>query len=58
MTTLALAEQISRTVAETADAVEEVERSHDRVVYRVTVGRQVFMVTCEESAPDKRAPAV
>ncbi|MCZ2075850.1 MAG: hypothetical protein LC130_12730 [Bryobacterales bacterium] len=58
MTTLALAEQISRTVAETADTVEEVERSHDRVVYRVTVGRQVFIVTCEESAPDKRAPTV
>jgi hypothetical protein len=58
MTTLALAEQISRTVAETADTVEEVECSHDRVVYRVTVGRQVFIVTCEESAPDKRAPTV
>lgn len=58
MTTLALAEQISRTVAQTADTVEEVERSHDRVVYRVNLGRQVFSATCEESAPDKRAPAV
>lgn len=58
MTTLALAERINRTLAEAADNVEELERSHHRIVYRVAVGRQVFTVICEESTADKRAPAV
>lgn len=58
MTTLALAEQIGRMLAESVDNLETAERSHGRVVLRVAVGRQVFIVTCEESTPDKRAPAV
>ena len=57
MTTLALGEEIGRFLGEVADNVET-EQHHDRVIHRVSVGKQVFVVTCEESAPDKREPAV
>jgi hypothetical protein len=57
MTTLALAEHVSRALADLSDHIET-ERTHQRVVFLVTVGKQVFRVTCEESAPDKPEPAV
>ena len=57
MTTLALAEKIGRLVAEIGDRVET-KTEHHKVVHLVTVGKQVFVVTCEESAPEKREPAV
>jgi hypothetical protein len=57
MTTLALAEHVSRALADLSDHIET-ERTHQRVVFLVTVGKQVFRVTCEESAPDKSEPSV
>ena len=55
MTLLAFAEKLRSAIH--ADAVEERERRHERVVYEARVGKQVFMVTCEESAPDRPEPA-
>ena len=57
MTTLALAEQIGGFLADVADRVDT-ERHHDKVIHRVAIGKQVFAITCEESAPDKPEPAV
>ena len=56
MTLLAFAEQLRGAIP--ADAVEESERRHGRVVYRVLVGRQAFLVTCEEAEPDRDEPAI
>jgi hypothetical protein len=58
MTTLALGEQIGRFLADSQADQVETEQSHERVVHRVTIGKQVFVVTCEESAPEKSEPAV
>jgi hypothetical protein len=57
MTTLALGEQLGRFLAGQVDRVET-EQAHERVIHRVMIGKQVFVVTCEESAPDTREPAV
>jgi hypothetical protein len=57
MTTLALGERLGRFLAGEADRVET-EESHSRVTHRVMIGKQVFIVTCEESEPDTREPAV
>lgn len=57
MTTLALGEEIGAFLAQRADRVET-EETHRRVTHKVTIGKQVFVVTCEESAADKVEPAV
>jgi hypothetical protein len=57
MTTLALGEEIRDFLASLADRVDTDER-HGLVIHRVTVGKQVFVVTCQESTPDKVEPAV
>ena len=57
MTTLALGEQIGRFLAGHADAVET-ERKHEKVTHRVRIGKQVFLVSCEETAPDRPDPEV
>jgi hypothetical protein len=56
MTLLAFAEQLRGAIQ--ADAVEEQERRHQRVVYRARVGKQTFVVTFEEDAPDREEPAI
>jgi hypothetical protein len=55
MTLLAFAEQLRGAIA--ADEVLE-ERHHERVVYTARVGKQTFVVTCEEGAPDRDEPAI
>ncbi len=55
MTTLALGEEIGRFLAGQADQVET-DQTHDKVIHRVTIGKQVFVITCEEGVPDKREP--
>ncbi len=57
MTNLALAEKIRGLLLAEADRVDT-EPHNQRVIHRVTIGRQVFVVTCEESVPDKSEPAV
>ena len=57
MTTLALGEQLGTFLAGQADRLET-EKAHNKVIHRVFIGKQVFVVTCEESAPDTREPAV
>ena len=57
MTTLALGDEVGRFLAGQAERVET-ERRHERVIHRVIIGKQVFVVTCEEDTPDKSEPAV
>jgi len=57
MTTLALGEEVGRFLAGQSDRVET-DQSHDKVIHRVMIGKQVFVVTCEESAPDTSEPSV
>jgi len=56
MTLLAFAEELRRGL--NADGVEEREQRHSRVVFEARVGRQVFVVTCEEGAADREEPAM
>jgi hypothetical protein len=55
MTLLAFAERLRGAI--TADEISE-ERHHERVVYTARVGKQTFVVTCEEQAPDRDEPAM
>ena len=57
MTTLALGEQLGTFLSQIADHIET-DANHERVIHRVTIRKQVFVVTCEESTPDKPEPAV
>ena len=57
MTTLALGEQIGRYLTGCEYRVQTVE-AHAKVTHEVTIGKQIFIVTCEESAPDKQESAV
>lgn len=57
MTALALGERLGRFLAGHADRIET-ESSHVKVIHRVIIGKQLFLVTCEECAPDKVEPAV
>jgi len=57
MTNLALAELIREFLVAKAGHVDT-EQHNQRVLHRVTIGKQVFVVTCEESVPDKSEPAV
>jgi hypothetical protein len=57
MTNLALAEKIRKILVAQADHVDT-EQHNQRVIHRVTIRKQVFIVTCEESVPDKWEPAV
>lgn len=55
MAVLALAERIGRGRRRNLD---ETRREHQKVVYRVKIGKQVFIVTCQEAVPDKEEPAL
>ena len=57
MTTLALAERIADALTGAAD---HLETSHEdgKVVHHVSIGKQLFIVTCEELAADKPEPTV
>jgi hypothetical protein len=57
MTALALGEEIGEFLSSRADRVDT-DETHERVIHRVMVGKQVFIVTCQESTPDKTEPAV
>ena len=57
MTTLALSEKLIEVLEQNGDKVET-ERHNSKVTCLVTVGHQVFIITCEESVPDKSQPAV
>jgi len=57
MTNLALAELIREFLVAKVGRVDT-EQHNQRVLHRVTIGKQVFVVTCEESVPDKSEPAV
>ncbi len=57
MTVLGLGESIGRYLAGQGDRIET-EETHGKVVHRVFIGEQVFVVTCQEAVPDKREPAV
>lgn len=55
MTLLAFAERLRQCIE--ADEVQE-DRHHERVVYRALVGKQMFIVICEEGEPDRDEPAM
>jgi len=55
MTLLAFAERLRDAMV--ADEVLE-DRHHERVVYKARVGKQTFVVTCEETAADRDEPAI
>jgi hypothetical protein len=57
VTLLALAEYLEQVLEEKADSVD-VNKAHDKVVYTAKVGKQVFVITCEESDPDTQEPSV
>ena len=57
MTTLALGEAVGKFLSGQSDRVET-DAAHQKVVHRVTIGKQQFLVTCEELAHDKSEPAV
>jgi len=56
MTLLAFAEELRRGLH--ADAVEEREQRHGRVVFEARVDKQAFVITCEEGAADRDEPAM
>ncbi len=55
MTLAALAETVGGALASDADSVEKQKDGH-KIVYKATVGKQAFLVTCEELAPDRQDP--
>ena len=57
MTLLAPAEQIEKSLRDTADEIE-VTKENTRVTCTAKIGKQAFVVIVEELEPDKRKPAV
>ena len=57
MTLPVFAERIEHAIANGPDRIEKQE-THARIVFTVTVGRQTFVVTCEEGPHDRGDPEV
>lgn len=57
MTLGAIVEFIRGALEPQADEVE-VKRESGETLIRVFVGKQLFVVKCSESAPDKESPAI
>ena len=57
MTLGAIVESIQKTLQGQADDVKIDRHQHESVI-QVFVGKQLFLVRCSESAPDKETPAI
>jgi hypothetical protein len=57
MTLPAFSERVGRALAEVCDKVQK-EATHSRIRFTVTVGKQTFVVTCEEGPSEHWEPEV
>ncbi|HZC23445.1 MAG TPA: hypothetical protein VE866_08910 [Candidatus Binatia bacterium] len=57
MTLGTIVETIEKALDGLAEDVQ-VSREPGEILLKVSVGKQLFMVKCSESAPDKDAPAI